>query len=469
MAKSGLKKDNLTIIETIALSIAVIAPTAAMSLNISIMAKTSGFASPLVFLFSTVVVGLVAYSIIEFNKHIASSGSLYTFTKASLGKKMGFTSGWALLLAYITLGAGCLAGFGNFFGSFLAILGLNINWLIISLVVIIPTILLGTVDAKICNRIMLAFESISIFLILILAVVILFKVGSTKGFSLMPFKTNGVSMSALASTSVFCFLSFIGFESASSLGEETKNPKKFIPIAIISAVFITGLFYLLSSYSQVIGFGLDAASLKALTSSSLPVADLAGKYMSKDYATVLILSASLSFFSCALGSATAGARMLFTMSREGLMPKGLSKVHPKFNTPHIALITVTTIMVAIITPLFQKDAIEVFGYYGTIGSLAILISYIFTSVGSIVYFTKKKIWGAGHLVIPVLAIIALFYVLYANIASATEFPFNIFPYVVIGWIAVGFVISSIFGENITNEEVEKTIEGEIVNGFKTEC
>lgn len=222
MAKTGLKKDNLTIIETVALSVAVIAPTAAMSLNIAIMASTSRFSSPLVFLFSTIVVALVAYSIIEFNKHIASSGSLYAFTKASLGKKMGFTSGWALLLAYMTLGAGCLAGFGSFFGGFLAIFGIKISWVVISLIFAIPIILLGTIDAKICNRIMLAFEGVSIFLILIVTVVILAKVGMSKGFSPVPFQTKGVSLAAIASTSVFGFLSFIGFESASSLGEETK-------------------------------------------------------------------------------------------------------------------------------------------------------------------------------------------------------------------------------------------------------
>lgn len=459
MSKSSLKKDNLSIIETIALSVAVIAPTAAMALNIAIMAETSKFSSPLVFLFSTIVVGLVAYSIIEFNKHIASAGSLYTFTKVSLGKNMGFTSGWALLLTYIAVGAGVMAGFGNFFGNFLAVFGLNINWMLILLVFIIPIILLGTIDTKICNRIMLTFEGVSIFLILILTVVILYRVGSTKGFSLIPFKTNGVSMSAIAGTSVFGFLSFIGFESASSLGEETKDPKKFIPIAIISAVFVTGLFYLLSSYSQVIGFGLDSASLKALTSSSSPLSDLAGKYVSKSYGTVLILAASLSFFSGILGTATSGARLLFTMSREGLMPKCLSKVHSRYKTPYIALILVIVIMVALIVPLFKKSGIEVFGYYGTIGSLAILVSYILTSVGSIVYFTKKKIWGFFHCIIPILSIISLIFVLYASIYPIPKFPNNIFPYVVLGWILLGFALRNIFTKNnnveeeITNKEL----------------
>lgn len=110
MEKSGLKKDNLSIIETVALSVAIIAPTAAMSLNISLMAQTCSFSAPLVFLISTIVVGLVSYSIIKFNHYISASGSLYAFTKTALGNKMGFTSGWALLLAYIALAGGTAAG-----------------------------------------------------------------------------------------------------------------------------------------------------------------------------------------------------------------------------------------------------------------------------------------------------------------------------------------------------------------------
>lgn len=462
MESSKLKKDNLNIIETVALSVAIIAPTAAMALNVSLMAGTGGISEPLIFLISTVVVGLVSYTIIKFNHHISSAGSLYSFTKESLGNKMGFTSGWALLLAYITLGAGTSAGFGAFFSQFLAVFGININWVPITLVFSLLMIFVGIKDAKISTRLMLTMEGISILLILILSVVIIFKVATTKGLTLAPFKTNGTSTSALASTSVFAFLSFIGFESASSLGEETKNPKKFIPIAIGSAVFVTGIFYLLSSYAQVIGFGVDAAGLKALSASSLPLSDLATKYMSKGYGTLLLLSASLSFFSCALGSASAGARMLFSMSRDGLIPKVFGKVHSKYNTPYIGLIIIVVVSMIMQAALFMKGGTDVFGYYGTIGSLAILVSYIFTSIGGMAYFAKKKMLNAANIIVPILSIIALFYVLIANIYPIPEFPTNIFPYIVLGWIAVGFVISHVFGrevENIVKEDgaIEKII------------
>lgn len=80
----------------------------------------------------------------------------------------------------------------------------------------------------------------------------------------------------------------------SSLGEETKNPKKFIPIAIISAVFLSGLFYLVCSYAQVIGFGLDTKGLEALSSSTLPLSDLSTKYMTAGFGTILMLVAACS-------------------------------------------------------------------------------------------------------------------------------------------------------------------------------
>jgi len=457
MGKSGLKKDNLSIIETVALSVAIIAPTAAMALNISLMAVTCSFSAPLVFLISTIIVGLVSYSIIKFNHYISASGSLYAFTKKSLGDKMGFTSGWALLLAYIMLAGGTAAGFGNFFSGFLAVFGLNVNWLPISIVSSIAMIFLGIADAKICNRIILIIEGISILLILILSVVILFKVGTTTGLSLVPFKTNGVSTSDLAAASVFAFLSFIGFESASSLGEETKNPKKFIPIAIISAVFLSGLFYLVCSYAQVIGFGVDAEGLKALSSSTLPLSDLSTKYMTTGFGTVLILVAALSNFSCALGSYCAGSRMLFALSRDGLMPKIMMKLHPKHDTPYFALILIIVISDVVQIGLFKHDGIEVFGYLATIGSLAILVSYIFTSVGAMVYFTKNKVWGKAHLIVPIVSILALLYVLYSNIYPIPEFPNNLFPYIVLGWIAVGFVLSNIFGKD-KKESIEEDNE-----------
>ncbi|MEY8001342.1 APC family permease [Clostridium sp. Mt-5] len=460
MERSNLKKDNLSMLETIAMSVAIVAPTASMSLNVPLMTQTAGFSSPFIFFVSMIVVGFVSYSIIKFNQYFSSAGSLYTFTKKSLGKKMGFTSGWTLLLAYMMLVAGCTAGLGTFCSSLLNVFGIHIAWLPLSLIFSIVMIFVGITDAKISTRIMLIMEGISIMLILILSVVIIYKVATTTGLSSVPFKTNGNKMSSIASTSVLAFLAFIGFESASSLGEETKNPKKYIPIAIISAVFVTGSFYLLSSYSQVVGFGISSEGLKELSASSLPLTYLADKFISKTYGTFLILSAVLSFFSCSLGAACAGARMLFSMGRDGIMHRSMKKLHHKYSTPYVALILIIVVSMVIQVSMFYKEGTEVFEYCATIGSLAILVSYLFTSIGSIVYFTRNKIWSKVHLAMPVLSILVLMYVLVANICPIPQFPNNLFPYIVLGWIALGFILEHKFKQHVDEKiVVDDKIDG----------
>ncbi|HEY8803958.1 MAG TPA: APC family permease [Clostridium sp.] len=460
MKETNLKKDNLNVIETVALSVAIIAPTAAMSLNISLMAKTASFSSPLIFLISMIVVGFVSYSIIKFNQYLSNSGSLYAFTKEALGEKTGFTAGWALLLAYVMLAAGCTAELGSFFGKLLLTFGIHISWLPLALIFSLLIIYVGVKDAKTTTRVMLSMEGLSILLILILSLVILYKVGTTTGLSATPFKSNGNSMSALASTSVFAFLSFIGFESASSLGEETKNPKKYIPLAIGSAVFVTGLFYLLSSYTQVIGFGLDAQGLKALTASTLPLSDLSDKYISNGYGTLLILAACLSCFACALGSVCAGARILFAMSRDGLMYKSMMKVHSKHNTPYVSIFAIMIFAIVLQIAMFKVDGIEVFGYYATIGSLAIIVAYLFTSVAAIVYFKKIKIRTTTNLLIQIVSIVALAFVLLSNVYPVPEYPFNIFPYVILIWIALGSVLCNKFIKD-NDEACDVSIESDI--------
>jgi amino acid transporter len=108
--------------------------------------------------------------------------------------------------------------------------------------------------------------------------------------------------------------------------------------------------------------------------------------------------------------------------------------------------------------LFKKDGIEVFGYLATIGSLAIIISYLFTSCAALMYFRKSK--NIINIIIPILSIIALAFVLYSNIYPIPAFPTNLFIYMVLAWIAAGFLLSNWFSkENRNNAEL--LVEDEI--------
>lgn len=457
MEVNKLKRDNLNMIETIAVAAAIMAPSASMSLNVALITSASGFSVSLIFIITLIVTGFISVSIIKFNRHLSSAGSLYTFTEKALGKKLGFVSGWTLFLTYFMLSLGCSIAFGFYISNSLNILGINISWQVVSITFSILTWFLTYRDIKLSSRIMFILEAVSILLILILSFKIFIQAGIHHALTLAPFTTNGSSISTIAKGSVFGFLCFAGFEGTSSLGEETRNPKKAIPLVIGGTVICIGIFFLFSSYTQVIGFGLNDAGLKAFATSAAPLSDLATKYISKQFAFVLTLGVALSLFSCTIGTACAGARILFSISRDGNINKNFSKIHHKFNTPYISVSLIMIASIALQVIFFRSNGIDIFNYSFSIASLSILIAYMITSVAAIVYFTKNKLWKSIHLIIPIVSIAALVFTFYSNIYPIPEYPSNIFPYIVIAWIVLGLVISNKRQSITLNNENEETI------------
>lgn len=442
---SQLKKNQLSYVEAMAISVAIMAPTAAMALNTSLTASIAGVSVPLIFLVAMITIGLVAVTFIQFNRQFSHSGSVYYFTGISLGPKMGFLSGWALLLTYVMFTIASIAEVGAFAESFFSLLNIEIDWFPIALVSSVLIWIFAFADVKIGTRALLILEGISVLFILILVFVIFGKADFSSESFVKPFSPGQNTIPAIALATVFAFLSFAGFEGASSLGEETKNPKKAIPIAIISAVFLTGLFYILVSFATTIGFGLDSEGNGNFAKSSAPLADLANMYMSRGFAAAIMFGALLSAFSCALASATAGSRMLFSMGRDGFIHQKVGTTHKKYHSPYIALSVIMVISLIALFPLkgIGLDGGLIFGYLGTIGVLSLLLTYLVTTIGGMRYFVKNKIWKGPILILPALAVLGLGYSLYSNVFPIPAAPFNYFPYIVIGWILFGIIITAL--------------------------
>lgn len=454
---NGLRR-GLGIWETAALSIAIMAPTAAMALNGSLAASIAGTAVPLSFLGALITIALVSYSFIEFSRQYAHAGSVYAFNGMALGARFGFLSGWALLFTYVAFTGASMAEVGAFFQTFLGLLGVQVSW-------IIPAIVAGALiwwlafrEIRLSTRVTMVFEGLSILLILVLAAVILGR-GGAHGLSFQPFSVGKAGFSAVALASVFAFLSFAGFEGAATLGEETSNPKRSIPRAIASAVFFTGAFYLVIAYTQSEGFGLTGAGVKAFASSTAPLGDLARTYIGAAMAAVIMFGATISAFSSALGTASAGSRILFALGRDGFLSPSLGKAHPKHASPYVALAAVMVIAFVCNIVLISQIGTNVFGWLGTIGVLSLLLVYLVTQVSAIKLFSSIGRWKGLQFAIPIVAIILLAYTLWANVYPVPAAPFNYFPYVVLVWIVIGLIVVlaspslvRTIGEQFTKEE-----------------
>jgi amino acid transporter len=434
--------------EAIALSIGIMAPTAAMALNGTVPASLVGQAVPLVFLLATIAVGFVAYAFIRMARHFSHAGSVYAFTGATLGPQAGFFAGWALLGTYLCFTAASAAETGLFGAAFLDGTGIwkDAEWLILALVAAALVALVAYGDIKAVTRGLLGIEGISVTLIVILMIVIFAKLagGSAprdQSFTLDVFTAGGVSVATLASAAVFGFLSFAGFEGAASLGEETNEPHRHIPRAIAGAVLVCGAFYVVCMMAQSLGFGIDKAGIDSFASSGSPLGDLGAGYISSGFGDAINFGATISAFASSLGTATAGSRILFAMGRDGFITRKLGEPSPRTGAPAGALAVVVTIAVVAVIAMRANNTsvVNAFFYPGTIGVLSLLVAYVMANIGGIVLFVRSSTERAWEIVIPIIAIAILGYVFWKNVTNQ-PYPFDRFPLLVGAWAVVGFGI-----------------------------
>src|SRR5919206_574912 len=447
---AGLRRE-LRFWEAIALSIAIMAPTAAMALNGVAIAGLIGRAVPLAFLFALVGVLFVSYAFVQLTREVNHAGSVYAFAGLTLGPRAGFLAGWALLGTYLAFTVASTAEVGLFFTSFLSSSGIsdNFDWIWVALVAGVGIAFLAYGDIRVAARSLLTMEGISVALIVILVVVILVKLigGSAPGdrsfalgdaFSL----PSGTSLDAVATASVFGFLSFAGFEGAAALGEETDSPMRNIPRAIFLAPLVVGAFYLVVIVSQTLGFGTGAAGVKAFANSSSPLGDLSKLYVGSGLADAINLGATISAFASGLGTATAGSRILFALSRDGLPGSRLGRASSRTGAPAGALAVVMTVGFAGIVGqrIAGTSAANAFFYPGTIGVLSLLVAYIATNIGAIRHlFVRARRRPLWELVFPIVGIAFLVFTIYKNVAG-TSAPYNRFPWIVLTWLVVGGLI-----------------------------
>jgi amino acid transporter len=432
-------RPQLGVIEAMALSVGIMAPTAAMALNGSLAASITGTAVALAFLGAVITIILTSYSFIEFSRQFAHAGSVYVFNGISFGARMGFLSTWGLMLTYTAFTVASTAEVGLFFQTFLGLIGVSVHWIFPALAAAALIWFLAHREVKLSTRTTLVVEGVSVLLILALAVVILGR-GGAHGLSLTPFQIPKAGFSAVALASVFGFLSFAGFEGAATLGEETGNPKRSIPRAILAAVLFTGTFYLVISYTQAVGFGLDDKGVAAFAGSTSPLVDLAKSYLGTTMAVVISLGATVSAFASALGTGLGASRLLFALGRDGFGPSALGRVHPTHASPFVAVATIMCIAIAFDLILIEQTGANVFAYAGTVGVLSLLLVYLTTQVAAIKLFRSLGRWRGAQPVIPLIAIGLLGYALYSNLYPIPPVPYNYFPYGVLAWVLVGIVI-----------------------------
>jgi amino acid transporter len=436
----GLKPNCLSFGEVLAQSFAVIAPTTIPASNLGLIVALAGNGTWLSFVIGLVGLVLVSININQFASRSASPGSLYSYIVKGLGPTAGVICGWSLVLAYLFTGMSVLCGFANFSIILMGHIGLHPSS--------ITLLAIGTgiawyaayKDIKLSAIAMLWIEVISIGLIAMLGGI----VWAHKGFALdwSQLTLQGVTPGQVATGLVLVMFGFSGFESATSLGDEARNPLKTIPRALMSSMILAGLFFVLMTYIEILGFsgtGVD------ITQTEEPLSFLAKQAGVKLLGDVIAFGALFSFFACVLGSINPAARVFFTMARHGLFPSSLGEAHSANRTPHMA-VTVCSLILFLIPAgmaFYQIQLFESMGYLGAIASYGFLTVYILISIAAPIYLYKihqfrrrDAIIGCvsvGFMMIPVLGSVGI---PGSSLFPVPKAPYNILPYLFLMYLVV---------------------------------
>jgi amino acid transporter len=425
-----------------------------MALNGVAPAGLVGRAVPLAFLFAAVAIALISYSFIRLTSYFNHAGSTYGLAGVTLGPRAGFFAGWALLATYCCFIAANIAEVGLFGGNFLDSTGIwhNPEWIVISLIAAGLAWLLAYGDVKVATRALLSFEGISVTLIVILIIVIFWKViGGTapngQSFTLKPFiPASGIGVGAVAFASVFGLLSFGGFEGAAALGEETNNPRRNIPMAIGWAVAFCGIFYVIVMLAQSLGYGIDAAGIKAFSTSSGPLGDLSRSYVGTGMEDAINFGATLSAFASLLGCAAGASRILFALGRDGFITRRLGDASARTGSPANALVVVMLfgLLMATALRINGTNVVNAFFYPGTAGVLAMLIAYFVIQIGALKFLHLENREPQWRVIIIGLAIAAIVYTFYKQVWPKPAYPYDVFPLLIAGWALVGILVTFAF-------------------------
>jgi amino acid transporter len=431
---------RLSLPEAIGLSLSVICPTVTAAFNVTLVVQATGAAAPLSFVIGTAAMVLVALSFMAFTHRVSNAGSAYAYISHTFGSRAGFIAGWSLLLVYLGFATAQAALVGSFTGA--ALKGLSVDagpwWIAIGGGALVAAWWLAYRDMRLAGRLMLVLEAAAVAGIVALCASILVQVRPDLAETAATFRPSADfgGWSGLGFGMVFCILSFGGFEGAAVLGEETHDPKRNIPIALMATVLASGVFFIFVAYCEVIGFG--AAGIKDLAKSAAPLDDLALRFASPRFAIALDLAAAVSCFSGMLGPLAAAGRVLYALGRGGLAPR-LSGVHPVHGTPAPALsLSAVVVLLPFLLWAPLVGAGNYYAYASTIGALALILVYI--SVGAaetVEAFRERRLaWSAVCVLGPAL----LLWVLFRNLYPVPDFPNNLWPYVALVWVAASWAL-----------------------------
>jgi amino acid transporter len=411
------------------------APTTTPAATIPLVCGLAGNGTWLAYVLATVAIFLVALCIARYARLSASPGSLYTYASTTLPPWLSATVAWSLLLAYVATGSSVIGGFYHYANLLLRdATGHVFSAVLLSLLVTSVSIWIAWRDVKISARLMLWIEAVSVSVIVIVVALLLFRHGwHLDGDQL---RLHGMTGSGLRLGLVLALFSFVGFESATTLGAEARNPLKSIPRAVIQSSVLAGAFFAVCAYAEVLGFHTIGQDLGASQAPMYVLARVGGIPV---LGLLIDIGALVSLFAGTLACITAAARVLLRMAHDGLAHHSLGVTHVRNHTPGRAVVITGVAAVLPVAVLAARGAsgLDVYGWLGSLATYGFIVAYALVCVALPRYLRQHGAFTSGAQIVPGLAAAAMLLALVGNLYPVPEGPYGKLPYIYLAYLIAG--------------------------------
>src|SRR6202521_154586 len=414
-----LRKHAVGLAGVLFLTVTGSAPISAMLFNTPlVVGYGNGLGAPASFLFATIVLTIFSVGYVAMARKVTTAGGFYSYISHGLGRELGLGSGFAAVVAYSVFEASLCGGFAYFlqlgltnFGSLTGLHFLGyIQWPWLALFMVVVISLITYFDIRITARILGVFLVGEVVFLLIFDLFMLARgfttstaftleaINPIKAFQGFP-ATGALAAGIPAVGLFFAFWSWVGFEMAPNYGEESKEPKRIVPMAMYISVVGLGIFYTLTSWAPFAGYSnVGAAIAQAQTDPAHYYLTPASQYAVVGVSQLLSILIITGSFACGMAFHNTAARYFYSLGREKVLPAALGTTHPHYKSPHIASIT-QTVIAAIIIVLFavfagrdnptQQAYLDLYGLMAIMGVIVILAVQALVSVAILNYFRQN--------------------------------------------------------------------------------
>jgi amino acid transporter len=429
-----LKQHILSPLETLAQSVSAIAPSATPTLTVPLVFALAGEGTWLAYLLALGCIGLVALCIAAFAHDSASPGSLYIYTRNSLPPVLASLAAWALFFAYVTTAASVTGGFMNYAYELLGKRGAHISPLLLDAFATGGAVWLAGRDVKMSTRMMLWIEAVSVCLISFVIGLVLWRHGlhwDAPQIHLRSVSATGVRLGV-----VLALFSFVGFESATALGAEAREPLKTIPRAVIRSALLAGVFFLVCAYGQVLGFRGGQENLGVSTAPFRYLATRAGVSV---VGVIIDAGVLVTMFASTLACTIAAARVLMLMAHHGLAHERFSKTHAKKQTPGAAGLLAGLIAFLPVAVLSWKGTSpeDIYGWMGTLSVYGFLTIYGLVAIALPIHLKRHGRLNAAGIALSVATTLAMVLAMAGNILPLPDPPIRYFPLIYLAYLIGG--------------------------------